>query len=163
MIVKSYLKAHILWFSVVFLPQEMWTYILFIISSLWISALVRHLLDIPLSPTTLCAMMCECTRLRNEGEWYFLVDSMQLCCSPCIALALHAVCCAAGARCWDGAHAETAPERRRGFWKCSGSLRGLCLSQRQAVPVQGWGHLHLQRESGVLERLWQGNRFPISQ
>lgn len=78
--------------------------------------------------------------------------TLLLCRSPLNPLALHAVCCAAGAGCRDGAHAEPAPERRRGFWKHSESLRGLRLSQWQALPVQGWGHLHLQWESGVLDR-----------
>lgn len=55
------------WF---FCPRSpKWTlyHILFIISSLWTSALVRNSLDISLSPTTLWAMLCVCTRLKWKG------------------------------------------------------------------------------------------------
>lgn len=60
--------------------------------------------------------------------------------------------CAAGVRRRDGAHAEPAPERRRGVWKRSGPLRGVCLSQWEALPLQGRGHLYLQREPEVLDK-----------
>lgn len=64
--------------------------------------------------------------------------------------------CAAGAGCRDGPHATPAPERGRGLRKCSGSLRGLRLSQREALPVQGGKNIHLQRVSGLLDRLRRG-------
>lgn len=66
------------------------------------------------------------------------------------------VCCAAGAGCRDGAHATPAPEQGRGLWKCPGSLRGLRLSQREALPVQSGTNIHLQWISGLLDRLRRG-------
>lgn len=53
--------------------------------------------------------------------------------------------------CGDGAHAQPAAERRSGVWERPGSLRGVRLSQRQTGAVRGEGHLHLQRETGLLD------------
>lgn len=61
-------------------------------------------------------------------------------------------CRAAGAGRWDGVHAGPASEQRRCFRERPGPLRGVCLSQREALPVQGRGHFHVQWESGVLKK-----------
>lgn len=94
----------------------------------------------------LCAVMC-----LLSVKHYFLVDSIQL--------FFYCSHCAAGAGRRDSAHAQVTAEWRRGVGKCSGPLWGVCLSQRQALPLQGRGHLYMQWESGVLER--QNNQFSI--
>lgn len=59
---------------------------------------------------------------------------------------------AAGAGRRDGPHAKPAAERGGGPRKPPGAVRGVCVSQREALPVQGRRHLHLQRGPGLLDR-----------
>lgn len=67
---------------------------------------------------------------------------------------------AAGAGRRDGPHAKPAAERGGGPRKPPGAVRGVRVSQREALPVQGRRHLHLQRGPGLLDR--RGRRSPIS-
>lgn len=58
---------------------------------------------------------------------------------------------AAGAGRRDGADAKPATKSGGGPREPPGSVRGVRVSQREALPVQGRSHLHLQRGSGLLE------------
>lgn len=76
-------------------------------------------------------------------------EKLQLCLTPSDCLcAGRAAAAGAGRR--DGAHAKPAAEPGGGPRKPPGSVRGVCVSQREALPVQGRRHLHLQRGSGLL-------------
>ena len=150
---RSEANADILWLSGIFFSTTgtLTLYRILSICSIWLYLFITSsLMDQRLPHVVFHDVFVHST-------WAERMKLMQLFCSPLIVLALLGVCRAASAGCWDGAHAEPAPEQRRGLRKCSESLRGLCLSQWQAFPVQSWGHLHLQRESGVLDRLWWGN------